>query len=435
MTEAEVTRTDAEGAAVEPTQARVAALSAAVEAGDAAAINALIADLRAPDIADLIEVLEPDERVRLIELAGAEFDFEVLSELDATVRDQLTEALPNDLLAKAVTELDTDDAAYLIESLEADDRKEILDQLDFDDRAALERNLEYDEETAGRLMQSEFVAVAPFWDVGRVIDHMREADDLPEHFSEIYVVDPAFRVLGAVDLSRLLRTKRHVPVGEIMNADRHVVLATEDQEEVARQFRRYDLMSAPVVDENNRLVGVVTVDDVVEVIEEEAEEDIKAMAGVGDETLADSVYWTARSRIPWLVVNLGTALLASFVIGLFDATIEEMVALAVLMPVVASIGGNAAMQTTTVTVRALATNKLSRLNAARVIGREAVVGLVNGAVISLLIATVVFLWFGSGPLAGVIAAAIVVNLLVAAMSGILIPMALDRFDIDPAPSS
>ncbi|MDX2287865.1 MAG: magnesium transporter [Hyphomicrobiaceae bacterium] len=431
----EAARTDAEGAQTEPTRERVDALSSAIEAHDKARALALVDNLRAPDVADLIELLDDGERVRLIELLGADFDFEVLSELDQTIRDQLTEALPNKLLAQAVTELDTDDAAYLIESLEADDRKEILDQLTFDDRSALERNLEYGEETAGRIMQSEFVAVAPFWDVGRVIDYMREATDLPDHFSEIFVVDPAFRVLGAVELSRLLRTKRHVKVGDIINADRHVVQATEDQEEVARQFRRYDLISAPVVDENDRLVGVVTVDDVVEVIEEEAEEDIKALAGIGDETLADSVYWTARSRVPWLIVNLATAVLASTVISLFNATIEQMVALAVLMPIVASLGGNAATQTMTVTVRALATNKLSRLNAQRIVSREALVGVINGLVLSVLMAAVVFVWFGSGALAGVIASAIIINLIIAAIAGILIPMALDYLDFDPAPSS
>ena len=220
-------------------------------------------------------------------------------------------------------------------------RQEILAQMPTGDRAALERNLEYPEETAGRLMQTDFVAVPPFWTVGQVIDHMREAEDLPETFSDIYVVDPTYHVLGGVDLSRLLRTKREVAVDTIMDADRHVVLATADQEEVARQFERYDLKSAPVVDANKRLVGVVTVDDVVEVIEEEAEEDILRLGGVGDESVTDNVVHIVRNRFSWLFINLGTALLASSVIKQFDATIEQMVALAVLMPIVASMGGNA----------------------------------------------------------------------------------------------
>lgn len=411
------------------------AVAEALAVNDEARLKALVQNLPAPDTADLIEMLAPDERVALIEALGSSFDFEVLSELEESVRDQVSEALPNELLARAVTELDTDDAAYVLESLEESDKEEVLSQLTTSDRAALERNLDYPEETAGRLMQSDFVAVAPFWTVGQVIDYMRETEDLPETFSEIFVVDPALRVLGSVELSRLLRTKRHVPVETLMDTERHVVLATADQEEMARQFERYDLMSAPVVDEHNRLVGVVTVDDVVEVIQDEAEEDMKKLAGVGDESLADTVLETVRSRIPWLVVNLGTAVLASFVIKAFDATIEQMVALAVLMPMVASLGGNAGTQTMTVTVRALATNKLSQANTNRVITREALVGIVNGLVLSAIMASFVFLWFGSGKLGAVIGAAMIVNLLAAGLAGILIPLTMDRLDLDPAPAS
>jgi magnesium transporter len=424
-------RTNEEGALV----ALVRDVSDAIDEGARERVLQLVGDLKTPDLADLIDLLDADERVTLIETLGPRFDFEVFSELDETVRDQLSEALPNELLAEAVKELDTDDAAYLLENLEEADKQEILAQLPTSERAALERNLEYPEETAGRLMQADFVAVAPFWNVGQVIDYMRDTEDLPDTFSEIFVVDPGYRVLGAVELSRLLRSKRDIQVDTIMNEERHLVVATEDQEEVARQFRRHDLMSAPVVDENQRLVGVVTVDDVVDVIQEEAEEDMKALAGVGDETLADSVYWTARSRVPWLIVNLGTAILASFVIQIFDATIEQMVALAVLMPIVASMGGNAGTQTMTVTVRALATNKLGRVNAPRVIGREFLVGIVNGFILSLIMAAVVFIWFGSSKLGGVIAVAMVVNMIAAALAGILIPLVMDHFDLDPAPAS
>ncbi len=413
----------------------VHAISDALGRRDTEDVRKLVGDLRAPDLAEVIELLAPGERVELIQALGSSFNYEVLSEIDETVRDQLSEALPNDLLAKAVTELETDDAAYLIENLEESDKQEILAQLPSEDREAIERNLEYPEETAGRLMQSEFVAVPPFWTVGHVIDHMRETEELPEHFSEIFVVDPSFRVLGSVDLSRLLRTKRDIKVSAIMDTERHMVLATEDQEELARQFKRYDLMSAPVVDVHNRLVGVVTVDDVVEIIQDEAEEDMKALAGVGDESLADSVLATVRSRVPWLIVNLGTAILASFVIQAFDATIQQMVALAVLMPIVASVGGNAGTQTMTVTVRALATNKLGRVNSPRVISREAVVGLLNGLVLSSVIALVVFIWFGSGKLGAVIAAAMICNSLAAGLGGILVPLTMDRFGLDPAPAS
>ncbi len=410
-------------------------VASALSSGSFAEARDLVTDLRAPDLAQLIELLEPGQRVTLIEQLGSDLDFEVFSELDETVRDQLFEALPNQLLARAVTELDTDDAAYLIEGLDETDKEEVLSQLETSDRAAVERNLEYPEETAGRLMQAHFVAVAPFWTVGQVIDHMRETDDLPDSFSEIFVVDPSYRVLGSVELSRLLRTKRDIPVESLMEVDRHVVLATADQEEMARQFQRYDLMSAPVVDENQRLVGVVTVDDVVEIINDEADEDMKNLGGVGDESLADSVFQTAKSRVPWLVVNLGTAILASGVIQQFEATIDQMVALAVLMPIVASIGGNAGTQTMTVTVRALATSKLSAVNAPRVITREALVGILNGLVLSLILATVVMLWFGPGRLGVVIGAAVLVNLFAAAVAGILIPLIFDYFERDPAPAS
>jgi len=413
----------------------VADVDRALREGDGEGLRRITADLRPPDFADLIEQLEPDERVRLIEALGSEIDFEFFSELDPAIRDQLSEALPNTTLARAVEDLDTDDAAYVLENLEPSDRREVLDQLPASDRTALERNLEYPEETAGRLMQADFVAVAPFWTVGRVIDHMREADDLPDTFQEIYVVDPGFKVLGSVDLSRLLRSKRHVLIADIMDRDREVVLATDDQEEVARQFERYGLMSAPVVDENNRLVGVLTVDDVVEVIEQEADEDIRALAGVGDEHLTDTVRKIVPGRFWWLLINLGTAILASAVIGLFDATLENMVALAILMPIVASMGGNAGTQTMTVAVRAIATREMNPVNTVRVVLREAAVGLINGLVFAALMGGITVLWFGGSVLGLVIGSAMIINMVAAALAGIFIPIALDRLGYDPAVSS
>ena len=413
----------------------VATLRESLEAAASDTVRELTRGLKAPDLADLIELLEPAERVKLIDTLGEAFDPEVFSELDAGVRDQLSEDLPNDVLARIVTGLETDDAAYVIETLEKEDQQDILSQMPSSDRAALERNLEYPEETAGRLMQTDFVAVPQFWTVGQVIDHMREAEDLPETFSDIFVIDPAFRVLGSVDLSRILRTKRHINIATIMDADRHVVLATADQEEMARQFERFDLKSAPVVDANDRLVGVVTVDDVVEVIEEETDEDLRRLSGVGDESIADTVIPTVRSRFVWLVMNLGTALLASSVIALFDASIKEMVALAVLMPIVASMGGNAGTQTMAVAVRALATRDLGPANMARVILREASVGLVNGLCFGLLMGSVVLIWFGVGKLGVVIAAAMLFNLLAAGLAGILIPLTVERLGFDPAVSS
>ena len=411
------------------------AVSDALGGLDEIRVRRLVEDLRAPDLADLIELLDAGERAPFVQALGSDIDYDVFSELDETVRDQLSEELPNSYLAKAVTELDSDDAAYVIESLEPEDRDEVLEQLSVADRAALQRNLEYPEETAGRLMQGEFVAVAPFWNVGQVIDYMRETDDLPTTFSEIYVVDPAFKVLGSVNLSHLLRTKRHVPISDLMQHDVSTVSATADQEEVARQFERYDLYSAPVVDGSGRLVGVVTVDDVVEVIRDEADEDIRLLGGVGDESVTDNVVDTTKSRFIWLLVNLLTAVLASMVIKLFDASIEQMVALAVLMPIVASMGGNAGTQTMTVAVRALATRDLSAVNASRIVVREVSVGLLNGLLFAVILAAVAMFWFGSGALGGVIAAAMVFNHLAAALAGILIPLALDKLGYDPAVAS
>lgn len=430
-------RTDLEvdAVATQPSRELLHSIVAALETGDVNELQASVEDLRTPELAEVIELLSEKQRITLIETLGTNFDFEVLSELDETVRDQLSQELPNEFLAKAAAKLESDDAAYILETLEESDRQDVLEQLPSTERAALERNFDYEEETAGRIMQSDYVAVPPFWDVGRIIDHMRETEDLPDVFSEIFIVDPAYRVIGSVELSKLVRTKRNVPVKQIMHPERHIVHATADQEDVAREFRRYDLMSAPVVDEHERLVGVITVDDIVDIIQDEAEEDMKALAGVGDETLADSVYWTTRSRVPWLIVNLGTAILASLVIQMFDATIEQMVALAVLMPIVASMGGNAGTQTMTVTVRALATNKLGQVNAPRVIMREALVGILNGLLLSVIMALVAFVWFGSSTLGAVIAAAMVVNLLAAALAGILTPLVLDRFELDPAPAS
>ena len=428
---AETTRTEADAAVAE----RVAEFSAALAAHDLDRVREFAAGLRAPDLADVLELLGADERVALIQALGANFDPEVLSELDAGVRDQLFDALPKDFLAQAVSQLETDDAAYVLEGLEEAEKQDLLARMPVQDRVALERNLDYPEETAGRLMQTDFVAVPPFWTVGQVIDHMRETDDLPETFSDIFVVDPTYRVLGSVDLSRLLRTKRNVRIDAIMDGDRHVISALADQEEMAREFERYDLKSAPVVDENSRLVGVVTVDDVVEVIQEETEEDLRRLAGVGDESIADSVVHTVRNRVVWLVVNLATAVLSASVIKLFDASIEQMVVLAVLMPIVASMGGNAATQTMAVAVRALATRELGPVNARRVVLREAAVGLVNGLLLATLLALGVLLVFGTGKLGLVIAVAMIFNQLAAALAGILIPLGLTRLGFDPAVAS
>src|SRR5690606_4827499 len=286
-----------------------------------------------------------------------------------------------------------------------------------------------------RRMQTEFVAVPPFWTVGQTIDYMREEQNLPDRFSQIFVIDPTFRLLGAVDLDRILRTKRMVKIEDVMHETRHAVPAFMDQEEAAQIFEQYDLLSAAVVDENERLVGVLTIDDVVDVITQEAEEDLMRLGGVGDEELSDTVLATSRSRVPWLLINLVTAFLAASIISLFDHTIQSVVALAVLMPIVAGMGGNAGSQTMTVTVRALATGSLGLHNASRIIRREISVGLINGLLFAALIGTVAGVWFQSPTIGGIIACAMVVNMFTAALAGILIPMLLDRIGIDPAVAS
>jgi magnesium transporter len=416
-------------------QSFLAQVGAAIADRDTIALKRDVAELHQSELGDLLEALMPEQRHALVDLLGTDFDFSSLTEVDDAIRQDIVDALPNDQIAQAMQDLDSDDAVYILEDLDEEDQDEILAQLPFTERIRLRRALDYPEESAGRRMQTEFVAVPPFWTVGQTIDYMREDADLPERFSQIFVIDPTFKLLGAIDLDQILRAKRAVKIGDIMQETRHAIPATMDQEEAAREFEQYDLLSAAVVDENDRLVGVLTIDDVVDVIQQEAEEDLLRMGGVGDEELSDKVLATSRSRVPWLLVNLVTAFLAASVIGLFDDTIEKIVALAVLMPIVAGMGGNAGSQTMTVTVRALATKDLDIYNAGRIIRREMGVGLINGIIFAVLIGTVAGLWFGDPNLGGIIACAIIINMFVAAVAGIIIPLVLDRFNIDPAVAS
>jgi magnesium transporter len=414
----------------------VAMVTEAIAGSDAGLLRALVRDLHESDVGDLIEALEGDLRPKLIELMGADFDFTALTEVDDTVREEILEELAAETVAEGVRELDSDDAIYILEDLPKEEQAEILEQLPPPERVALARRLDYPEASAGRRMQTEFIAVPPAWTVGQTIDYMRETEDLPERFFEIYVADAQGRFRGAVPLDRLLRTKRPVQVSELMEPERHVVRATDDQEEVARLFERYNLIAAPVVDLEDRMVGVITVDDIVDVIEEEAEEDIKALGGVkGEEELSDSVWTIAKGRFNWLLVNLATAFLASAVLGLFEGELQKMVALAVLAPIVASQGGNAATQTMTVAVRALATRDLSDVNAWRVITREVTVGLLNGLAFAVITGAIAYAWFKVPGLGFVIGLAMVCNLIAAAMAGILIPLAIDRLNFDPAVAS
>ncbi|MCD7110302.1 magnesium transporter [Rhizobium sp. DKSPLA3] len=410
-------------------------VGAAIADRDVLYLRQHVARLHASEMGDLLEAINPEQRRAMVSLLGDAFDLSALTEVDEAIRMDIVEHLPNEQIAAALGEMDSDDAVYILEDMDQEDQEAILAKLPFTERVRLRRSLDYPESTAGRRMQTEFVAVPPFWTVGQTIDYMREDTELPESFTQIFVIDPTFRLLGTIDLDRILRTKRSVKIESIMRETNHPVPAEMDQEEAAQVFEQYNLLSAAVVDENQRLVGVLTIDDVVDVIQEEAEEDIMRLGGVGDEELSDSVLDTSRSRVVWLMVNLFTAMLAASVIGLFDKAIEHIVALAVLMPIVAGMGGNAGSQTMTVTVRALATRDLDIHNAFRVIRREAGVGLINGALFGLLIGLAAGTWFQSADIGGIIATAMLINMIAAALAGIFIPLLLDKFGADPAVSS
>jgi len=425
---------DAEGA-INPDY--VEKVTAAIAGHDAGLLRALVGGLHEADTGDLIEALDAEHRPQLVELMGKDFDFAALTEVDDTVREEILEELEPETVAEGVRELDSDDAVYILEDLPKDEQAEILEQLPQSERAELTRGLDYPDGSAGRLMQTEFIAVPPEWAVGQTIDYMREkTEELPERFFEIYVIDSDRHFLGAVPLDRLMRTKRPVGMSDLMEKERHIVRAADDQEDVARQFERYNLVAVPVVDAADRMVGVITFDDIVDVIEEEAEEDIKALGGVkGEEELSDTVWTIAKGRFNWLLINLGTAFLASSVLGLFQGQLQEMVALAVLAPIVASQGGNATTQTMTVAVRALATRELGAANASRVIMRELMVGLINGLAFALITGVAAYAWFKVPGLGVVIGLAMICNLVAGALGGILIPLTLNRLGRDPAVAS
>jgi magnesium transporter len=411
------------------------AVLAAIDHDRSNQLRGLLRPLHSADIADLLTRLDRNRRRIVVEALRKRFDPEILPYLDDAVREEVFEVMGTRDVAAAVSELDSDDAVDVIEDMDDDLKREILRSIPSEDRIVLEQGLQYPEASAGRLMQREFVTVPQHWTVGQTIDFMRTQTDLPEVFYDIVVVDPERAVSGVIDLSRLLKTKRPVRVADIMATDFHRIPATTDQEEVALLFRRYGLVSAPVVDDMGRLIGQITVDDVVDVIDEEAEEDILRLAGVEAPDITSGLLETARARLRWLLVNLLTALVAASVIGLFADTIAKVVALAALAPVVASLGGNAGTQTLAVTVRALAMREIGRANAIRVIRKEAAVGLLNGAVLAVVAGAVSWAWFGRPELGAIIGSALVINLLAAALAGMTIPLAMHWLRIDPAVSS
>ena len=406
----------------------------ALDAGASGELYDLVEPLHPADVADLLELFDKDDRHRLANEITDLMTSEVVAELNDYVREEMMEALPADAVALIAEQLETDDAVQLIEDLDEDDQKAILAELDPEDRIAIQTALSYPEETAGRLMSREFVAVPEHITVGDLIDFLRDGRDLPEDFFEVFVVDQRLHPVGTCQLSWVLRTPRNVALGDVMKRDQTLIPAELDQEEVALMFQKYGLISAAVVDEDGRLVGQMTVDDIVHIISEEAGEDALLMSGAGEGDINEPIREAYSSRVRWLVANLGTALVASLIIALFGAAIEKLVALAVLMPIVASIGGNAGTQTMAVTVRAIAMNQLTRSNTSRILAREMRVAFLNGATIAVLIGVATAVIFT--PLLGaVIALAMIINVITAGLAGVLVPVAFDRLDQDPAVAS
>ena len=407
----------------------------AVADGDDEAARSLVADLHPADIADLIELAPGDERGDLIKALAGIVDADVYAEMNEHVREDMIDEMEPQQVADLAGQLDTDDAVAIIEDLEEDEQRAVLRAMEPDDRAAVEEALTYPEETAGRLMQRDLIAVPEHWTVGKVIDWLRSSDALADDFWEVFVVSPAHHPVGTCKLSTILRSPRTKRVDEIMARKQTLIPTDMDQEEVALRFQKYALISAAVVDPAGRLVGMITVDDVVHIIQEEAGEDVLLLSGAGDGDINEPIFETVRTRLTWLVINLGTAMIAASVVGLFQGEIGRFALLAVLMPIVSGMGGNAGTQTLAVVVRALATNQLTSANTVRMIGREFRIALANGLSLGVIIGTGAALLFDNLLLGEVIGLAMIINNLVAGLAGILVPVTLEKMDVDPAVSS
>ncbi len=413
----------------------VRAVLDAVEADDAETARDLVSPLHPADIADLLELTPSDRRADLAAALGDLVGAEVLSELNDYVRDDLIDALRPEQVAEFARELDTDDAVAIIEDMEEADQQAVLDAMDPEDRAAIQSALSYPEESAGRLMQRDLVAVPEHMTVGQVIDYLRDHGDLTSDFWEIFVVDPGHKPIGTCQLSWILTCPRSIPMADLMKREQTLIPVDMDQEEVALRFQKYALISAAVVDTSGRLVGMITVDDILHIVQEEAGEDILRLSGAGDGDINEPVIDSYKARVRWLLTNLVTALVASTIIGIFEGTIERMVALATLMPIVAGVGGNAGSQTMAVTVRALATNQITASNTRRTIIREIRVAVLNGATVAAVIGCGVGLVFGNAQLGAVIAAAMLTNIVTAGLAGVAVPLTLERMGADPAVAS
>ena len=412
----------------------VRSVADALNEGDGKAVYELVEPLHPADIADLLELFEREERYQLAATITDLMTSDVVAELNDYVREDMMEALPPEAVAQIVDQLETDDAVQLIEDLDEADQRAILAEIELEDRIAIQSALAYPEETAGRLMSRDFVAVPEHLTVGDLIDFLREGRDLPDEFFEVFVVDEKHHPVGTCALSWVLRASRSIALADVMKRDQTLIPVMLDQEEVGLMFQKYNLISAAVVDENERLVGQMTVDDVVHIISEEAGEDALLMSGAGEGDINEPIREAYSARVRWLVANLGTALVASLIIALFGAAIEQLVALAVLMPIVASIGGNAGTQTMAVTVRAIATNQLTRSNTRRILIREMRVAVLNGMTIAVLVGLATGVIF-TPLLGGVIALAMVINVVTAGLAGVLVPVAFERLDQDPAVAS
>src|SRR5690349_19802678 len=407
----------------------------AVDAGDDETARKLVGPLHPADVADLIELAARDEREGLVKALAGIVSPDVLAEMNEYVREDLLDELEPQQVADIAGQLETDDAVALIEDLDRDEQQAVLSAMEPDDRAAVEEALSYPEESAGRLMQRDLCAVPEHWKIGHIIDYLRSTEDLPTDFWEVFVVNTSHHPVGTCKLSTILRTPRGTPVNEIMAREQTLIPVDMDQEDVALRFQKYALVSAAVVDDSNRLVGMITVDDIVHIIQEEAGEDVLLLSGAGGEDINEPVQLTVRRRLFWLVINLGTAVIAASVVSLFQGEIGKYAVLAVLMPIVAGMGGNAGTQTLAVAVRALATNQLTESNTLRAFRRELTIALANGLSLGLLIGIGVTVIFHNPALGGVIAAAMVINNLAAGLGGIFVPVTLDRLRVDPAVSS
>ena len=414
---------------------KMAIVVSALASGNRVDLTEVLEPLHPADIADIIEQLNTTDRARFIRLYDTEFYGDILSEIDEHIREEVISELNPDVLAEAVRDLESDDVVDIVEDLEEEQKETILDALEEGDRVAVQSLLSYPEQSAGRLMQREVVMAPEHWSVGMAIDFLRNDANLPEQFYHIVLVDPRLHPVGNVSLGKLMSSKRSVLLREIIEDVFQVIPADQDEADVAYAFNQYHLISAPVVDMENRVVGVITIDDAMVVLDEELEEDIMLLAGVGDSSVSDTIIETVRGRLPWLAVNLATAILASIVIAQFEATIAQFVALAILMPIIASMGGNAATQSLTVAVRAIATKDISSTNIGRVIRREVGVGILTGLIFAVSMGLIGVFWFGTAMLGVVIAISMLINLVVANLAGTTIPVILEKLGIDPALAS